>query len=408
MKVPWNGIYIYICLVAVLRIFISILPGYQFDQNQFFLWSERLAEVGSAKFYFADIPTNNPIGFLYFLWPIGLITNFLSNFLQIDMWLVYILHKLPANIADILSGILIFSLLKEKIGIRPANIAFLIYTLNPALMFNSVVWGQYDGLATFFLLISVYMITKFKAYEISSLSFALALSLKPQVIALAPFLGLIIIVKSSPIRLLMSIATFILISISLYLPFFPTNPLNGFIFVNGQSFGSYNCTTCFAFNFWGIFGHAFGKTDLDIFLGFPLLYWSLSLVIISWLVIFFYNSFKLKFKIPLLYVTATISLMAFFILLTRMHERYIYPVFPFLLLSAFMLRSKLLIGIFALLSIQYFVNLFAAYASANTNLALTPYLVNTVLNYFSIFSLINVALFILTFTYFIKLIGTNK
>lgn len=275
-----------------------------------------------------------------------------------------------------------------------------MYALNPALIFNSSIWGQYDGLSTLFLLLSCFMLTVKKIPEAASLSLAIALVIKPQTIFFAPVFLLFILLTMKPIRWASSLATFLITAFILYWPFFPNNPIYGLFYVNRNSTGLFNCTTCFAFNFWGIFGN--WQNDLQNFIHVPLLYWGVILLLLTLISILFLQPFTLKFKQPYFYLTAAVSMMAFFMLLTRMHERYLFPFFPFLLLAAIMLKSKLLLYFYLFMSGLHLLNLYIPYAYYNNLAKVTSLPVNNLTDNFKALSFISFLSFIILFKYFLN------
>ena len=61
-------------------------------------------------------------------------------------WLITVeWTKLPACIADIINGYLIFHLLKGRVAIRSAFRTSVFYVFNPVVISVSAVWGQVDA-----------------------------------------------------------------------------------------------------------------------------------------------------------------------------------------------------------------------------------------------------------------------
>lgn len=397
-----------LCLAFVLRMMLSFLPAFEYDQNAFRFWSIRLAELGPAQFYSKQVFTNNPIGFLYILWPIGLIkTSLLSQsfFFQNNQYYDLLL-KLPANIADLASAVLIYVMIKRKLDERWALLGFVLYAFNPAIIFESAVFGQYNGIPTFFLLLSTYFMLVRKIPEASIIFAATSWAFKPQTIAFAPLLVLFMLINVKPLRWLSSLLVLLLTITLIYLPFFPSNPFYGLIYTNAASIGLYNCTTCFAFNFWGVFGN--WQNDLQTFIMIPYAYWGMIFLFVILIPILFLKPFSLKFKPPYFYLTAAITIMAFFMLLTRVHERYLFLFFPFLLLAAIMLKSKILIIFYIFTSGLYVLNVYTPYAYYNNHLQVTNLPVNYLIDNFKIFSLISFLCFILFFIFYLNYVKHNQ
>lgn len=393
-------------IVFIIRILLSFLPAFEYDQSAFRSWSQRLYEIGPANFYSQEVFTNNPIGFLYFLWINGVIKNTLFESGLSNIYFD-ILLKLTSNIADILTGLIIYVILKKKLSEKLGYIGFLLYTLNPAVWFNSSVWGQYDGLAALFLVLALYFIFQKNSYYLSAIFTAIALTLKPQTIAFIPFYGILLITNIKFFKLLKIAVTGILTLLLIYFPFFPENPLYGLIYVNRGSSQLFNCTTCFALNFWGIFGN--WKDDSTTVLNISYLLWGIVLFTLALIPILFIRPLKLRLQEPIAYLTLALSLTTSFMLLTRMHERYLFPMLPFLLIGALFVRNKIFLAFYFLFSIIYFVNLYLPYSYYNNLLKLTLFPTFNLTSYFETFSLISLIIFIgFYLTYFLYINKDGK
>lgn len=386
-------IYWILILGLIIRLFLSFFPAFESDQNAFRFWTDRLATLGPAHFYSSHVFTNNPLGILYFFWLIGLMKHtFLINIItssNIDIFL-----KLAANLSDLATGFLIYKIIKEKLNYKLGHIAALLYIFNPGLVFNSAVWGQYDSVAILFLVLSIYYCLIKKSPVICSIFFSLAWVTKPQSLELAPFLFFFFLRNFKPIQWLYALLSFLLVAIIAFIPFFPNNPLNGIYYVNSGSTNLFNCTTCNALNLWGIFGN--WKSDLSLFLNISLLNWSFILLSLFLIIIFSFKRLKENFS----YLTIAVSMLAFFMLLTRMHERYLSYFFPFLLLSASLLKSKILMGFYVFFSLVFLLNLYIPYAYYNSLVKITNLPVKNLFENFSNFSLISFLGFILLFIYY--------
>lgn len=387
-----------LCLTFVVRMGLSFLPAFNYDQSAFRFWSIRLVELGPAHFFSKQVFTNNPIGFLYILWVIGLIkTNFLSHSLFFQNNQLYdLLLKLPSNIADLISALLIYLIIKEKLDERWALLGFALYAFNPAIIFESAIWGQYDSVAILFLVLSIYFCLVKKSATICSIFFSFAWITKPQSLEIAPFLIFYFLKDFKPIQWGYSILAFTLTTLIVFLPFFPNNPFYGIHYVNSGSINLFNCTTCNALNFWGIMGN--WQNDMNLFLNIPFLYWGFAFLVGIFPIIFGLK----KLNGNILYLTISISMLAFFMLLTRMHERYFSYFFPFLLLSAITLKSKVLIIFYIFFSFLLLLNLYIPYAYYNNSVKITNLPVNYLFNHFNNFSLFSFLGFVLLFIYYLN------
>lgn len=404
MKKNLNIVHLVI-FVLIIRTFLSLLPPFEIDQVGWRSWAMRMVEVGPANFYSKEVFTDNPPGFLYVFWLIGAIKTFLlpstTNNLIFDFLL-----KLPTNIADILSALIIYKLIRIKMSEKWALLGFTLYAFNPITIFNSAIWGQFDGSATLFLLLALYAFFVKRAPRLTAFSFALAWAIKPQAIAFAPALGLLFLSHTKPSTWISSGIIFITTTLLLYLPFFPKDSVGGFVQIQKAMTGIFYCTTCFAFNFWGIFGN--WLDDQRLFHNVTLMSWGIILLSLSFIPILLLKPVKLRFQQPYIYLTSALSVFAFFTFLTRMHERYLFPFFSLFLLAAIFLRSRLLLSAYFLLSIIHLTNLYLPYAYYNKHLSLPPKLIEFIFNDFKILSALSLLILLTLIYYFNKLLSHAK
>jgi len=373
-----------IVLVFILRLFLSLLPPMEIDHGCWRAWSARMVALGPAKFYSSEVFTANPPGFLYVFWLLGEIKNNIFPRLSFFSSGYDFMLKLPNNIADLAAGVLIYLIIKKRKGDKLAKLGFLLYTLNPAIWFNSSVFGQFDGSGAFFGLLAAYLLLERKKILLATVAFAFVWAIKPQAIALAPALGLITLFKFKPGDWFKGAFAFIVATLLIYWPFFPYNPLSGVIYVFQQMTPLYSCTTCFTFNFWGLFGN--WQSDMVLFLGLPFLYWGIILFGLSLILLF-------RFKKENPYLFITLSILSFNMLMTRMHERYVLPFFAFFLIATILLKSKPLLLTYIFFSLFNTLNVYYSYAYYNTNLHLTPALIIWLNQHFQFLSLIGFSVF---------------
>lgn len=167
-------------LVILIRILTTLLPSHKIDISVL-KW-----EIG----YLADNPLNvfdiyvhfvyGPV-YAYFLWISGEITRAFSLSVPAQEFLI----KIWAVIFDIIGAVFVYLIgkkyNKEKLGLGLA----VFYALNPAIIFNSSVWGQFDGI-TATLFISVIYFFNIKKSNTALFLYAVAALTKPQSIAIFP------------------------------------------------------------------------------------------------------------------------------------------------------------------------------------------------------------------------------
>lgn len=342
-------------LSLLIRLMLTPIVGFRFDVDTWFAWAERLNSVGFANFYTDTIWTGYPPGFLYILAALG----FIKNLVHIDSNLFYIILKLPSIVAEIMIAIFIYYLIpKNLMSWRKIGLLFII--LNPAFIFNSSIFGQFDGLFSLFLLLSIYFLVR-KKIEFSSILWGVSFLLKPQAIILSPVF-LFYILKNFSIKIIVQLSLPLVLTIVIaFLPFFPAQPINGPIHLVTNLLDFYPYNSIFAYNLWGILG--FWIKDHNTYLSITYQNWGYILFTIFWLIVgYFYFWRKTALS---LYTLSALSALSFFFLITRMHERYLYPSLVFLIIVTIFRKSHLLLSLTIILSFIFFLDLYYVYIYYN-------------------------------------------
>lgn len=319
-------------------------------------WAYRLVNVGFSNFYSKEFFSEYFPGYLYILWAIGEIYHLIFSKLSYSSFQFEVVLKLVTTVFDIGTSYLIYKtvdLIKPKLAV----LASLIYFANPAVIFNSSVWGQVDGVYAFFLVLSSYLLMNKNKY-LSSASSSAALLIKPQAVFFLPILFIKVLKDHGFLRLLLAGSIFILVFLLFSFPFFAKDLIGGIIGMSQRSADLYPYTSLFAFNFWGIFG--WWRIDLTTFFisfkNWGILVYFIFLIAIS-LPIFLNKTIKNNKE--LVYLSFTLSLFSGFLFLTRMHERYLFPVLAFYLVYAIKEKKHLIIYFF--ITLIHFLNLWYVY-----------------------------------------------
>ena len=363
------GIWWLLAAGLVLRLGLAFMPGFGVDIGAFHAWSLRLADISAWNFYEPGYFADYAPGYLYVLWFIGEL-NQVFHF-GADTY-PYVL-KITPIVADVGSAYLLYRFLSgQRESIRLGAAA--IYLFFPAALLIGAVWGQVDSLSALFLLLSIYLISRNRPLE-GSLAFVAGFVIKPQLIAALPFLAFWIIrdyppawlkpgaslnlrTLVPPLWLKITAAGFGLMLL-LILPFFPDNPLN-FIDHLQDSANFYEYNSLNAYNFWSIDGF-FRPDTVD---------WrSTGLSQYTWGVIFFALAtvsvlvvMRNRREDWALALGSALCLLAFYLFLTRMHERYLFPFFLPFLAACVLAQSRALWAVFVLLGVIHFLDLYFAYS----------------------------------------------
>jgi len=360
---------LYILFFAfIIRILLSFFGTLQLDQGTFIAWSSDLAQNGFKNFY--NSWSDYLPGYLYVLWGLGKV-NLLGFFPQV------FLYKIPAILADIVTGYLIYKILKnhkdEKWGLAGA----IIYVFNPAVLANSTLWGQVDSLTALASIATIYFLDRY--YLLSAVLLALGTLIKPQAAFILPVVIFLLIKQKRKFKdLLFYCLTGLTVFILGFVPFSKGNFLQ-FIFERlNLSANQYPYTSVNAFNFWGLFG--FWKSD-NLFFQF-----GSYLLIIGTVIYLCFKNVKRKF---LAYYMIAFTFLASFMFFTRMHERHMLPIFA--PLAIVVVENPLFLIPYVGFSIIYIFNLiYSYYWISNDFLQIFPDLIIKFLIAFAIFLFIYV------------------
>jgi len=320
---PGGQVFLVVLTLAVsllIRLLLFRYHGYYIDENSFKAWYNTAAEKGLYHFYdstWSDYPPFN----IYIFWIFGKLAH------AIGPGSLDVLIKLPQNLFDLATAYLIFRFVRQRYSFLFALGAMAVYALNPATIFDLAVWGQFDSVYTFFMVASLYAVLRSK-YELSGGLFALAILTKPQSVVLLPVLAYLMLRNGGWKRAVSSAVVFFILLFLVILPFHWHNPIT-FLIDRYTGYNLYPYNSLNAYNFWAYIG--FWKPDNVAHLGLSYQTWSIiPLVIFAGFVMWQLHR-KPGGRAA---VFATFLLMlGFFMLMTRMHERYLFPVFALLAMS---------------------------------------------------------------------------
>jgi len=309
----------------LIKFLLSPVQGYKIDLSTYAAWFYTGAEYGPHVFYEAAGWCDYPPFNVYIFWMFGSLAKWLSLFGT--RFLVYAI-KLPPNLFDAATAFIIFIFLRRRLDFKPSLMATSFYAFNPAAILDTSIWGQYDAIYTFFLILSLVFILGSRP-KLSVIAFTVAILTKPQSIALAPLILFLIIKKhgwkSLGTSILVSAVTILIIII----PFKWSNPANFLVDIYLGGYGGYPYTTINAFNIWAFGG--FWKSDAQtfIFLDFFTIGWIMFGTLIAFSLYSLNKRFEDSKELQVL-LSAFILFFGFFMLPTRIHERYLFPVLSFL------------------------------------------------------------------------------
>lgn len=341
----------YFAIFAILAIMIRLalaysMPGYQSDLDCFKAWANYSYTGGYENFYTSDFFADYPPLYIYVLSFFGFLQNAFS--LNLGGETFALLIHLPAIICDIIAGYVVYRLALKKFRPGLALLLSTLILLNPAVIFNSSIWGQVDIILTLLMVLVLWLLMEDKLIWASA-AFMAAFLLKPQAIMILPIIGLVfirnIIVsenrRKAVVTLLISVGVMVGMFFLLPLPFGVNQEPLWLVERLLGTMGQYDQATLNAFNLFALLGQNFISSSQVVFLGLPANVWGFMMIaLVCCYSLFLYIKNPKK---EFLFVLAAFIIMGVFALGHGMHDRYLFPV-PILLLFAFVfMKDKRLI-----------------------------------------------------------------
>ncbi len=316
--------------------------GFKNDVSSFEAWAIALASHPLAQFYnpreFADYPP----GYFYVLAFIGHVYAGVSPSGNLDV--LKALIKLPAICFDLIDGALLFALVRRFAGDRWGLIAAAIFVLNPAVIFISAAWGQVDSISGGLALAGLYLLLRSddtadaddrRSAFVWPIFFAwlllgYSLLIKPQAAVLVPLFIAFAFVSPQRRNARLAatgagIAAAIVLAWILAYPFHPAGSPVAVMdwllgrYAIGKNVYPYNSAN--AFNLWSIL-RPFWQPDSQKIAFLPQYVWGIVLVVAAEVLVLL-RYLQSRSQRALIEAAALVTL-AFFMLATRMHERYIF------------------------------------------------------------------------------------
>ncbi len=343
--------------------------GFPVDVHDFQAWALRLAEVGPGSFYQPDYFADFLPGYLWWLWLVG---SWATAFqLPTDSAGFLLLLKLPPLVASLAAGAVLYAWIRPRLGTRAAHAAAALYLLNPAVIFAGPLWGQVDELAAALIFAGTVALLRGRPEWAAPLGVAAVLT-KPQVAVLGPvWLAVLIIpylpflrgtaadaLVRLPVRRLARAGLLGLgLAVLLLAPFGmgPARLVQHLVTATAV----YPYTSVGALNLWSLPPSALWQSDQALLGPLTLQLWSLLLFVATGVV-----AVAALVRRPTAGIAMAVSavvLVAFFVLLTRIHERYLLPALVFLAALA-VLRARWLVLYAGVTSILY-LNLLRVYTT---------------------------------------------
>ena len=336
-QVSLRTIVLIAALGILLRVIIAyaVLPpdaGFAADLNSFRAWASELGTRGPWGFYARGIFVDYLPGYLWVLWALGSVSALITGSTDPGA-----LVKLPAILAD---GLLVLATVRLAADLgapRRSQIAAAVaMAFGPMIWLDSAVWGQVDSIGTAALLYSLSALIRGQTVR-GAIFAALAAVLKPQFGILIPIVGVLAFVRARSARdpwafVVAGLAGAATVALAA-LPFGLTLP--DVLAKIAEAAGGYPHLSVNAWNPWALItvgGRAVvdasgWASDIDPLplIGIPGVAIGSAAIATAVLVAMRY----VRRDTAIRTVTAVAILaIAFFVLPTRVHERYLFPAIP--------------------------------------------------------------------------------
>src|SRR6185312_1373109 len=286
-----------------------------------------------------------PPGYFYILAAVGHLWESVFRSFDSQLAILRALVKMPAILADLGVGALLYAIARRYASVGIAIGAAALYLFNPAVIYNSALWGQVDSISGGLALLAIYLLLRSDDVEPTAkinwwivdgwLAFAYSMLIKPQAAVLLPLI--VAFALLDPARRAMrlrstgiGIGAGIVLAIMLSVPFHPSNPIDTLRWLfERYSYGSnvYAYNSVNAFNLWALRGQMWQPDTPQsdtyyLFRLIPQYLWGIGLVVAA-LALTVWRYAQERTSRALL-ESCAIATIAFFILATRMHERYLF------------------------------------------------------------------------------------
>ena len=341
-----------------IRLLLAHAPGDPDNFTAFKLMIEQATTHGLASIYDLDpVVGAYPPVHHYDMALIGwLYQTFVSPEFDLDSTRLNFMMKMPTIVLDMLIVVALMAYAARRRDARTALLAGAAYAFNPGIVYTTAYNGQLgDPLYTLFTTVAVIALVEEHGALLGAATM-LAVLTKPQASAFLPFLALAALRhlrwKSIPRTVAVGGAT----TAAVLLPFVSAGTLGEMVRTVTTTIGHGPRISSNAFNIWWLvgWGHAWDVKDTETLFGISyrmmglLLFFGAAYGLVAWKV---WTARGARDLINL----AAFTGFAFFMLPTEIHENYLFPTIPLLvLLAVHERRGWWLLGI---LSLSWFVNL---------------------------------------------------
>jgi len=269
-----------------------------------------------------------------------------------------VMVKLPSLIADLGIGVMVYHFVtgigkkSQKTGVYLTA----LWLFNPLTWYNSSIWGQTDPVVNFMGFLAIYFLYQ-KRFTLFTVIFTLSLLFKGSLTIFIPVLFYWVLVNKFSFKKWVKAGLSVFLTVFIVSVWFHPQ-WNLFLWLadlyNKRILpGEIGYLTANAFNFWWLVNS--GKIlDNVNFFGLTARTWGFAISMTGLLIVLRWLSGNIK-KGRLFFALALSSLITF-LFLTRIHERYLYPFFPWATIGLAFIPGYW--PVYAVLSVTFLINQF--------------------------------------------------
>lgn len=370
----WAAV-VLVVVAAIRLVTVTMSSGHGYDHWTMQVWTRAMVEQPLSSFYALDleVPQDHLPGDLLIFAGLGRAIVKLSPEAVNGNYPDPRVIKAVAALADLAIGGMIFLVARRLTSSRNALVAMSAFLLSPGVMYVSSVWGQWDAVSAAFAIGAILLVTRsgwVTAFAWPVLAYACLI--KPQYALIAPVLLLFLWKRDGVVGPTRSTAGIIgglglvqAVSWLFGLGLPDVTARWSLVERMRASVDQYDAISLNAHNIWILpIGRGAPFSDQDRFMGvvtyqaLGVTLFLLAAIAILWCVARFADPYA-----GLAWGSAAM-MFAMFITMTRMHERYAFPVLPLIVIAAVLIPRLRIAAV--LVHGAYFLNVHVAYTNGSS------------------------------------------
>lgn len=321
--------------------------GFSTDMDTFKSWARITNEVGFSQIYRQSIFLDYPPGYLYVLDLLEKARLLLG--IPSTSEAFTLVMKLPSILADLAcAGVLLYAG-KRRLGEKNGLFLAGAYLFCPAVFINSAQWGQADSFCTAILLASVLLLYR-ESYLPSAILYGAAIACKPQMLIFAPLYLCFAIKQRKWWKLLLGIAAAFGAILLVALPFTTGSNFLWLLRKYESTLHYYNYYSVNAYNLWSLLGWNWKGLPPDGWGAAVTLAAPAAATLLCGLLVF------LSKRKDALFACVPVLMAVMYLGGVKMHERYLFQVFLFLLLAFAFVPDKRLLRAYGFVTAANYLN----------------------------------------------------